>query len=54
MLDCVREIRPPFSPDTVVEEFAALLKSYGVSPGDFGFLWWGMAEGEIGFAWHRP
>ena len=31
VLDCVREIRPPFSPDTVVEEFAALLKSYGVS-----------------------
>jgi hypothetical protein len=31
VLDCVREIRPPFSPDAVVEEFAALLKSYGVS-----------------------
>jgi hypothetical protein len=31
VLDCVREIRPPFSPDTVVEELAALLKSYGVS-----------------------
>ena len=31
VLDCVREIRPPFSPDQVVEEFAALLKSYGIS-----------------------
>ena len=31
VLDCVREIRPPFSPDSVVEEFATLLKSYGVS-----------------------
>ena len=27
----MREIRPPFSPDQVVEEFAALLKSYGIS-----------------------
>ena len=26
ILDCVRERRPPFSPDAVVEEFAALLK----------------------------
>ena len=31
VLDAVREIRPPFSPDSVVEEFATLLKSYGVS-----------------------
>jgi hypothetical protein len=31
VLDAVREVRPPFSPDAVVEEFAALLKSYGVS-----------------------
>jgi hypothetical protein len=31
VLDCVREVRPPFSPDTVVEEFATLLKSYGIS-----------------------
>jgi hypothetical protein len=30
VLDCVREVRPPFSPDAVVEEFAALLKSYRV------------------------
>jgi hypothetical protein len=31
VLDAVREIRPPFSPDTVCEEFATLLKSYGIS-----------------------
>ena len=28
ILDCLREVRPPFSPDAVVAEFAALLKSY--------------------------
>jgi hypothetical protein len=31
MLDCVREVRPPFSPEDVVEEFARLLKSYRVT-----------------------
>jgi hypothetical protein len=31
ILDAVREVKPPFSPDAVVEEFAALLKSYGIS-----------------------
>ena len=30
VLDVVRERRPPFSPDEVVSEFAALLKTYGV------------------------
>ena len=30
VLDAVRECRPPFSPESVVEEFAALLKSYGL------------------------
>jgi hypothetical protein len=29
--NCVREVRPPFSPDAVVEEFAVLLKAYNVS-----------------------
>jgi hypothetical protein len=28
--DLVREVKPPFSPDAVVAEFAALLKAYGV------------------------
>jgi hypothetical protein len=31
ILDCVRECKPPFSPDDVVLEFCAALKSYGVS-----------------------
>jgi len=30
ILDAVRERRPPFSPEAVVEEFAVLLKNYGV------------------------
>jgi hypothetical protein len=30
VLDAVRERKPPFSPDDVVQEFASLLKSYGV------------------------
>jgi hypothetical protein len=29
VLDVLRERRPPFSPEAVVEEFAALLKAYG-------------------------
>ena len=42
VLDAVRERKPPFSPDDVVREFAALLKSYRVSKvqGDkYGGLW---------------
>jgi hypothetical protein len=31
VLDAVRERRPPFSPDDVVTEFAALLKVYGIT-----------------------
>ena len=31
VLDCVRERRPPFSPEAVVREFAELLKAYRVS-----------------------
>jgi hypothetical protein len=31
VLDCVRERRPPFSPDDVVREFAATLRAYGVA-----------------------
>jgi hypothetical protein len=30
VLDCVRVVQPPFSPDEVVREFAAVLRSYGV------------------------
>lgn len=31
ILDAVREVRPPFSPESVVEEFARVLRSYGIS-----------------------
>jgi hypothetical protein len=31
VLDCIREMRPPFSPEGVVREYAELLRSYGVS-----------------------
>jgi hypothetical protein len=31
VIDAVRERRPPFSPEQVVEDFAVLLKSYGVT-----------------------
>lgn len=31
ILDAIRERRPPFNPSEVVAEFAALLKSYGIS-----------------------
>jgi hypothetical protein len=31
VLDCWRERRPPFSPENVVLEFAATLRSYGIS-----------------------
>ena len=30
-MDAVREVRPPFSPSAVVDDFATLLKSYRVS-----------------------
>lgn len=30
VLDAIREVKPPFSPDAVVQEFAALLTSYGI------------------------
>jgi hypothetical protein len=42
VLDCVKERRPPFSPDDVVSEFASVLRSYRVSrvTGDrFGGEW---------------
>ena len=30
ILDALHEVRPPFSPDSVVQEFAVLLRSYGI------------------------
>jgi hypothetical protein len=42
VLDCIVEKRPPFSPDQVCEEFAAVLKSYRVTTvtGDRWALGW--------------
>ena len=31
ILDCVREVRPPFSPEAVVADFVQVLKTYGIS-----------------------
>src|SRR2546430_10165361 len=31
VLDAVREVRPPFSPDDVVAEFATLVGQYGIT-----------------------
>lgn len=31
VLDLIREVKPPFSPERVVRDFAATLKSYGIS-----------------------
>jgi len=31
VLDCLRETRPPFSPDAVATEYAALLRTYGLA-----------------------
>lgn len=30
VVDCIREVRPPFSPETVVAEFVETMKAYGV------------------------
>lgn len=42
VLDLVREVRPPFSPEAVVRDFAAVLRVYGITQviGDrFGGVW---------------
>jgi hypothetical protein len=42
ILDVIREVRPPFNPDSVVNEFADLLKQYGLNTvtGDrYGGVW---------------
>ncbi len=31
VLDLVREVKPPFSPEKIVKEFAGVLRSYGIS-----------------------
>jgi hypothetical protein len=30
IIDCIREVHPPFSPESVVDDFAVLLKSYRI------------------------
>ena len=40
ILDCVREIRPPFSPDSVVEDFVKVLRTYRLSE-VYGDRWGG-------------
>jgi hypothetical protein len=42
VLDCLRESKPPFNPDSVVQEFAETLKRYGLTSvtGDkYGGIW---------------
>jgi hypothetical protein len=42
ILDCVRERRPPFSPDDVAKEFADTIKSYGIASARsdrYGGMW---------------
>jgi hypothetical protein len=42
VLDCVRERKPPFSPDAVAKEFSDTIKSYGIAScrGDrYGGMW---------------
>lgn len=51
VLDAVREIRAPFSPDSAVTEFATLLKDYGIGSvrGDrYGAEWVSQAFGKAG------
>jgi hypothetical protein len=31
ILDCIREVRPPFSPESVVDEFCETLKQYHIA-----------------------
>jgi hypothetical protein len=40
LLDCVREVRPPFSPEVVVTDFCALLKTYRIQE-VYGDRWGG-------------
>jgi hypothetical protein len=56
VLDAVRERRPPFSPEQVVQEYAALLKQYRclAVTGDFyGGLWPSERFAEHGITYKR-
>lgn len=42
VLDCTREVRPPFSPETVADDFAEIIKSYGctrATSDKYGGVW---------------
>jgi hypothetical protein len=58
MVDALREVRPPFNPTSVVEEFAAACRSYGVSKivGDrYAGQWPVEAFGKVGIRYeHTP
>ena len=53
VVDCVRERRPPFSPEAVVEEFSGLLQSYGLHEVVGRSLWRGVAAGAVRQARHH-
>ena len=55
-IDCLREQRPPFSPEQAVLEFSNLLKSYGISKiqGDrFGGVWPVEMFGKVGIIYEQ-
>ena len=52
VLDAVREVRPPFSPDRWSKEFSSLLKSYGISRVTWRLLRRRVAEGAVCHPWH--
>jgi hypothetical protein len=56
VVDCIREVRPPFDPGAVVQEFAGTLSSYGVREvrGDRFGGEWPMAEFRKRGIWYRP
>jgi hypothetical protein len=56
-LDCIRERRPPFSPEAVVNEFADLMRSYRITrcTGDrYGGLWPSERFQEAGGVVYEP
>jgi hypothetical protein len=53
VLSAVRECKPPFSPDAVVQEFAILLKSYGITRVKGGCLCRRMAARALCRSWHH-
>jgi hypothetical protein len=56
IIDALREVRPPFNPTSVVEEFAALCRSYGVSKivGDrYAGQWPVEAFGKVGIRYEH-